>query len=628
MGGAATVLFEPAGRTVAVAPGETFLRAAHAAGIDVVATCGGRGRCHSCRIKVLRGSVPPPTIMDTVQLGHDEVREGFRLSCQTAVASDCSVMITPPIMEGGHKILSCAHDFRDSRLQLDSGVDKRAIRAKLPAEEHHQTSDMEEILGALGHGVSETLPLDVLRRVPGLLRDAGGELTVTTFDRRILDIESGDTTAHKYGMAFDIGTTSIVGFLLDLSTGEQLASAGSLNPQAVYGGDLMSRIAFAQFDPAALKKLQARVLAAVNGFVKETCEKAGVSPAQVYKVVIVGNTCMHHIFLGIDPTFVGLAPYAPSVRAPVVAPARELGIRVSPNAPVCFLPIVAGFVGADTMGVVLATRIDESAQVRVAVDIGTNGEVVMGSRRKLMACSAPAGPALEGAQIRHGMRGAVGAIEKVEIDGDVRCGVIGGVPPIGICGSGLIDAVAKMLDAAVLDASGLLRTEERDTLPPALRERLIERDGERQFVLAWAAESGHGSDITISQQDIRQLQLAKGAIYSGILMLKKVMGVADEEIKELMLAGGFGNYLNIESAIRIHLLPELPIDKVRYVGNAAALGAQMALLSEPERARALSVSRRIEHVSLAARPDFQDIFIEAICFPGDQAAETLLSGTA
>jgi uncharacterized 2Fe-2S/4Fe-4S cluster protein (DUF4445 family) len=628
MGGTATVVFEPEGRRVTVAPGEVFLRAAHAAGIDVVATCGGRGRCHSCRIKVLKGSVPPPTIMDTVQLGHDEVREGFRLSCQTAVASDCSVMVAPPISEGGHKILSCAHDFRVSRLELDPGVDKRAVKAKLPAEEHHQTSDLEEIVGALGPGVSEAVPLDVLRRVPGLLRDAGGELTVTTFDRRVIDIESGDTTAHKYGMAFDIGTTSIVGFLVDLSTGEQLGSAGSLNPQAVYGGDLMSRIAFAQFDPAALKKLQARVLAAVNGFVKETCEKARVSPSHVYKVVIVGNTCMHHIFLGIDPTYVGLAPYAPSVRAPIVVPARELGIRVNPNAPVCFLPIVAGFVGADTMAVVLATRIDESAQVRVAVDIGTNGEVVMGSRRKLMACSAPAGPALEGAQIRHGMRGAVGAIEKVEITDDVRCGVIGGVPPIGICGSGLIDAVAKMLDAAVLDASGLLRTEERDALPPALRDRLIERDGERQFVLAWAAESGHGADITISQQDIRQLQLAKGAIYSGILMLKRVMGVADEEIKELMLAGGFGNYLNIESAIRIHLLPELPIDRVRYVGNAAALGAQMALLSEPERARALAVSRRIEHVSLAARPDFQDIFIEAICFPGDEAAETLLSGHA
>ena len=621
------VTFEPVGRTIPVTPGQTFLRAAQDAGIDVMATCGGRGRCHSCRIKIVKGSVPPPTIMDTVQLGHDEVREGFRLSCQTAVSSDCAVMVMPPIAEGGHQILSCSHVFRETT-SLDSGVEKRLIKAGLPTEEHHQTSDLEEILAALGNGVAPDVPLDLLRKVPALLRDDGGALTVTTFNKRIIDLELGDTTMHRYGMAFDIGTTSIVGFLLDLATGEQLAAVGSLNPQAVYGGDLMSRIAFAQFNAEALKKLQTRVLAAINGFVKEACDKAKVAPAHVYKVVIVGNTCMHHIFLGIDPTHVGLAPYAPSVRSPIVVTARELLVRVNPNAAVCFLPIVAGFVGADTMAVVLATRIYDSPHVRVAVDIGTNGEVVMGSRRKLVACSAPAGPALEGAQIRHGMRGALGAIEKVEIADDVVCGVIGGVPPIGICGSGLIDAVAKMLDAKIVGPSGLLRIEERDVLAPALRDRLVERDGERQFVLAWAAASGHGQDITISQQDIRQLQLAKGAIYSGILMLKKVMGVQDGQIKELMLAGGFGNYINIESAVRIHLLPELPVERIRYVGNAAALGAQMALLSETERNRAIALARSIEHVSLAARPDFQDIFIEAICFPGDEAADMLLSGGA
>ena len=619
------VRFEPEARTIAVTPGATFLRAAQDAGIDVMATCGGRGRCHSCRIKILTGSVPPPTIMDTVQLGHDEVREGFRLSCQTAVSSDCTVMVMPPIAEGGHQILSCAHVFQETT-KLDSGVEKRFIKASLPTEEHHQTSDVEEILAVLGGGVNGDIPLDLLRKIPNLLRDADGALTVTTFNTRMIDIESGDTTMHTYGMAFDIGTTSIVGFLVDLSTGEQLAAVGSINPQAVYGGDLMSRIAFAQFNAEALKKLQTRVLAAINGFVKEACEKANVAPAHVYKVVIVGNTCMHHIFLGIDPTHVGLAPYAPSVRSPIVVTAREMLVRVNPNAAICFLPIVAGFVGADTMAVVLATRIYDSPHVRVAVDIGTNGEVVMGSRRKLMACSAPAGPALEGAQIKHGMRGALGAIEKVEIGDDVVCGVIGGVPPIGICGSGLIDAVAKMLDGKIIEPSGLLRLEEREMLPPALRDRLVERDGERQFVLAWALESGNGQDITISQQDIRQLQLAKGAIYSGILMLKKVMGVQDGQIKELMLAGGFGNYINIESAVRIHLLPELPVERIRYVGNAAALGAAMALLSETERNRAVALARSIEHVSLAARPDFQDIFIEAICFPGDESADMLLSG--
>lgn len=626
MSGRLAVTFEPDGRTISVPPGETFLRAAQGAGIDVMATCGGRGRCHSCRIKVVKGSVPPPTIMDTVQLGHDEVREGFRLSCQTTVSTDCAVMVLPPVSETGHQILSCAHDFRGDAVTLDSGVEKRFIKATLPTEEHHQTSDVEEILNAAGGSAGGKIPLDVLRKIPAVIRDSDGALTVTTFNKRIIDVEAGDFTGHRYGMAFDIGTTSIVGFLLDLSTGEQLAAVGSMNPQAVYGGDLMSRIAFAQFNAVALKKLQTRVIAAINGFIKEACEKARVSATHVYKVVIVGNTCMHHIFLGIDPTHVGLAPYAPSVRAPIVLFGRELLLRVNPNAAICFLPLVAGFVGADTMAVILATRIYDGDEVRVAVDIGTNGEVVMGSARKLMACSAPAGPALEGAQIRHGMRGAVGAIEKVEIGEDVVCVAIGDAPPMGICGSGLIDAVAKMLDAKVLDASGLLRIEERESLPPLLRERLIERGGERQFVLSWASESGNGQDITISQQDIRQLQLAKGAIYSGILMLKKVMGVENRQIKELMLAGGFGNYINIESAVRIRLLPDLPIDRIRYVGNAAALGAQMALLSETERKRATMLARTVEHVSLAARPDFQNIFIESICFPGDDSADMLLSG--
>jgi uncharacterized 2Fe-2S/4Fe-4S cluster protein (DUF4445 family) len=625
MGRAAAVTFEPEGRTISVPAGETFLRAAQRAGIEVTATCGGRGRCHSCRVKVVKGSVPPPTIMDAVQLGHDEVREGFRLACQTAVATDCAVMVMPPLVESGHQILSCAHDFRGSSTPLDSGIEKRFVRAAPPTEEHHQTSDVDEVLRALGGDVRGDVPLDVLRKIPAVLRETDGAVTVTAFNGRILDVEPGDTTAHAYGMAFDIGTTSIVGFLLDLATGEQLAAVGSMNPQAVYGGDLMSRIAFAQFNPSALKKLQTRVVAALNGFVKDACADAKISPAHVYKVVVVGNTCMHHIFLGVDPTYVGLAPYAPSVRGPIVVPAKELLLRVNPNAAVCLLPIVAGFVGADTMGVVLATRIYDSPDVRVAVDIGTNGEVVMGSRRRLVACSAPAGPALEGAQIQHGMRGAVGAIERVEIGQDVVCGVIGNVPPIGICGSGLIDAVAKMLDAKVLDPSGLLQVEERDLLPPALRERLVEREGERQFVLVWAADAGHGQDITISQQDIRQVQLAKGAICSGILMLKKVMNVRDAQIKELMLAGGFGNYINVESAVRMRLLPELPLERIRYVGNAAALGAQMALLSETERTRAAALAGAIEHVSLAARPDFQEVFIEAICFPGDETAMLLRS---
>ncbi len=603
-------------KTRSATPGETFLEVAQGAGIDIDATCGSRGRCRSCRIKVLKGDVPPPTIMDEVQLGHDEVHENFRLSCQTRVIADCAVMVSPPKAEVGHQILSTSGGLEaHGRVGLDSGVEKHFVTATAPVDENHQTSDVEEVLAVLGPGVARQVPGDVLRKMPGVLREKSGQMTVTTFDGTVIDVEAGDTTGHKYGMAFDIGTTSIVGSLMDLDSGAELASVGGINPQSTYGGDLMSRIAYVQFEPKKLQTLRAKVLGAVNDFIKEACARAQVDLRHVHKVVVVGNTCMHHIFLGIDPTHVGLAPYAPAVRDPIVVPGSEVPLKTVPNARVCLLPIVAGFVGADTVACILATRIYESEEVRALVDIGTNGEVVMGSRGKLMACSAPAGPALEGAQIRHGMRAAVGAIEKVEIDGEVHCEVIGNAPAIGICGSGLIDAAAKMLDAGVMDASGLLRHASRDSLPAGLRDRLVPEGRSGHFVLAWAAEAGKDEDITLTQTDIRQFQLAKGAICAGVFMLQKVMGVSDEKLAELMLCGGFGNYINTKSAVRTRLLPALPLDKISYLGNAAALGAQMALLSETERNRATELAREVEHVSLAMHPDFQDIFIEALKFP-------------
>jgi uncharacterized 2Fe-2S/4Fe-4S cluster protein (DUF4445 family) len=443
---------------------------------------------------------------------------------------------------------------------------------------------------------------------------------VTTFNDEVIDIEVGDTSAHRYGMAFDIGTTSVVGTLMDLTTGEQLAAVGGLNPQAQYGGDLMSRIAYAQFDESKLATLRGKILSGINEFIKEACEKAGIAAEHVYKIVVVGNTCMHHVFLGVDVSYVGLAPYAPVVRDLLVYPAREVPLKAAPNARVCLLPIVAGFVGADTMACVLATRIYESQEIRALVDIGTNGEVVMGAQGRLFACSAPAGPALEGAQIRHGMRGAVGAIERVEIDSDVSCKVIGDAPAIGICGSGLIDACANMVDARIIDANGLLRRESAPALTAALQSRMTQGESGREFVLVPRAQAGRDHDITVTQADIRQLQLAKSAIYSGIVMLRDVMGVSNDDIHELMLCGGFGNYISIESSVKIRLLPEMPTERITYMGNAAAIGAQMALLSETERLRAFDLAQGIEHVALAARPEFQDIFVDGMNFSGETFA--------
>jgi uncharacterized 2Fe-2S/4Fe-4S cluster protein (DUF4445 family) len=602
-------------RVLDVDPGTTILRAAHAHGVDIDAVCGGRGRCTSCRVKFVGGAVPPPTLGDRVQLGDDLVRDGYRLACQCAVTEPITVETAPPLDERAFQILGAGTGPSRPTFKIDAGIAKQVVRVALPREEHHQTSDLEQLLAAVGARESE-VPASVLQALPQAIRDdPGAGVTVTTFAGRILAVERGDTTLMKFGLAIDVGTTTVVSTLIELESGEQLASVSSLNPQSVFGGDLMSRIAFAQFNPGNLRKLHTRIVGLLNQHVEHLARESGVLPKWIYKVVVVGNTCMHHLLLGIDPTFVGLAPYAPVMRHALVLPARDLYLKVAPEARVCLLPLVAGFVGADAVAVALATRIHEGDALRVAVDIGTNGEVLLGSRDRLWACSAPAGPALEGGQIRHGMRGARGAIDRVTVDDDLHVHTIGAAEALGICGSGLIDLVAGLLDAGVIDWTGLIRVEDRHALPAPLRERVVMRGEERTIIVARPGEAGASRELVLTQDDVRQVQLAKGAIASGVAMLQRVAGVGPEAIAELMLAGGFGNYVSIASAQRIGLIPVLPRGTVRYVGNAASLGAQLCLLSEGERAAADRVAERVEHVSLATHPDFEEVFVDAMNFP-------------
>jgi uncharacterized 2Fe-2S/4Fe-4S cluster protein (DUF4445 family) len=573
-------------------------------------------------VKFLVGLPPPPTIMDEVQLGDDLVREGYRLACQCALHEAVTVQPAPPLDERAFQILGAGPGVRQlGRVTLDSGVAKQLVKVTLPREEHHQTSDLEQLLAAVGLTTADVGPA-VLQGLPSALRDDPAGVTVTTFvaggASRILAVERGDTALMKFGLAIDVGTTSVVTTLVELESGEQLASVSSLNPQAVFGGDLMSRIAFAQFNPANLRKLHTRIVGLLNQHIEQICRESGVLAKWIYKIVVVGNTCMHHILLGIDPSHVGLAPYAPVMRHPVILSARELFLKVAPEARVCFLPLVAGFVGADAVGVALATRIYESPEIRVAVDIGTNGEVLLGSRDRLWACSAPAGPALEGAQIRHGMRGALGAIDRVTVDDDIHVHTIGEADALGICGSGIIDLLAGLLDRGVIDWTGLIQVDARDSLPPKLAARVVMRGEERQVIVLRPGEAGARQEIVLTQDDVRQVQLAKGAIASGVMMLQHVAGVADDAIAELMLAGGFGNYVSIDSALRIGLIPPLPRERIRYVGNAASLGAQLCLVSETERARAETIATRIEHVSLAAHPDFEGIFVDCMNFPRER----------
>jgi uncharacterized 2Fe-2S/4Fe-4S cluster protein (DUF4445 family) len=567
-------------------------------------------------VKFVQGPVPPPGISDQLQLGEALVREGYRLACQTLVMEPATVQVAPPLDERAFQILGAPSDAtRARRRPGDSGVRKACIRVDVPREERDPTSDLEALCRAAGLA-PESVPIDLIRGLPAALREAKGEVTVATFHGRLLAVERGDTAGLAFGLAIDVGTTTVVTTLLELASGEVLGSVSSLNPQATFGGDLMSRFAFAQASPANLRKLSSRIVALLNQHVEEVLRQSGVLPQWIYKVTVVGNTGMHHLLLGIDPSYVGLAPYTAAVRQALVLPARALPLRLNPEARVCFLPLVAGFVGADAVAAALATGLDEPRGVRAMVDIGTNGEVVMGTPARLLACSAPAGPALEGAQVRHGMRAAVGAIDRVWRQGaDLAYHVLGEGRPQGICGSGLIDLLAVILDAGLLDATGLIQVEARERLPAPLGVRLAMRGEERLVIVVPRGEAADAGEIVLTQEDVRQLQLAKGAIAGGIWTLQRILGVPDAGLTELMLAGGFGNYLSIPSGVRIGLIPPLLPERIRYVGNAAALGAQLALLSEAERARAERLAHAIEHVPLATHPDFQDLFVEAMNFP-------------
>ncbi len=608
-----TITTKSGEHSIAVKRGTTILDAAHSGGIEIDATCGGRGRCRSCRCKMISGSLPPPSMADTIQLGTEEVHERFRLACQTKLIDDTVICPMPPKSESGHQIL--AGKGSTTAMAIDSGVVKLPISVAIPTSEHHQSSDLEEIFIALGDLVStHDVALGIIRDLPATLRKSKGELTATLFRGRLVDVEPGDTSSQAYGIAFDIGTTTIVCSLLDIASGEELASLGMINPQAPFGGDLMSRIAFAQFNKKNLAILRGKVLNALNDLIKQACTEVGILPRHIYKIVVVGNTCMHHILLGIDVSYLGLAPYAPVIRAGLTIPANELPLKSVPNAYVCTLPILAGFAGADALACVLSTGIHNSPEILALADIGTNGELVMGSRERLVVCSAPAGPAFEGAQIRHGMRGAIGAIERVSIGEDVICGIIGDVKAIGICGSGLIEACAQMATAGVLNANGTIRRKNTDELPHQIARRIRREEHGLEFVLVWADESAVGKDITLTQADIRQLQLAKSAIYSGIVMLQQVMDIKSDEVCKLMVCGGFGNFVDVASAVRIRLLPDIPVDRITYFGNAALMGAQMVLLSEAQWQLAEDLAQKIEHVALAACPEFQDLFIEGMNF--------------
>ena len=494
--------------------------------------------------------------------------------------------------------------------------------APTPTGAERQALSADELARGVRLACQARVHCDLTIEVPASSRFLGQRILAHGLEQAVCELQPcvsldpGDRAGLLYGAAFDVGTTTVVGALLDLARGDQLATAVRPNPQIPLGDDVIARIGHAGND-GGLEELRTLVVDCINEMVAEMCRSVGCAPESVYEVTLVGNTTMNHVLLGIDPTPLAQAPYRAVLLEGRAVSAGELGLRIRSNGRAYTLPNIAGYVGGDTVGVILAAGLRDADGAQLALDIGTNGEIVLGGRDRLVACSTAAGPAFEGARIRHGMRAADGAIEKVVIDGDVRLNVIGGGAPRGLCGTGVIDAVAALLDAGILDASGRMLAP--DELPAgvddALKRRLVEQDGQRCFVLADADPAAGGEPIGLTQRDVREVQLGKGAISAGTRIILREYGVTVEDLRRVLLAGAFGNYVRARSVIRIGLLPDIPVEKVKFIGNAAGTGAKMALSGRTCREQAEELARTTEYIELAGRPDFQTEFAAAMLFP-------------
>ena len=599
------VRFLPSDVATPVPRGGTVLEAAARLGLAVEAPCGGRKLCGKCRVAFEHGA-PPPTAVESELVGAADLAAGVRLACRCHPQGDATVRLLPPPRVDWWKLGSAD----SGSLRTDPAV--RAIRCRLPAA---TLRDPVALVGLLRGAVGEfDIPLPVLRGLGSrwTARPGGCALDVVVSGDAIVDVrcvtDPPEPPAPVLGVAMDIGTTTIVAYLLDLASGRQLAAASAMNPQAAFGADLISRLHAVLDAPGNGGRLRDAVVQAAGRVIRRACREAGCAPEQVYEVTVAANTCMHHLFLGLDGAGLATSPFAPVVARGLDLPAAEVGLPVHPRANVHLLPNVAGFVGADTVAGVLATGLADRDGWTLLLDVGTNAEIVLGTRDRLLACSAAAGPAFEGGHVSCGTVARDGAINRVRWEaGRLRAETVGGSPAIGVCGSGLLDAVRTLVGLGVILPSGRL-------LPPNAWPEPV-RQG-----LGWSEEpegvllgSGGGQrPVVLTQADIRELQLAKAAVRAGCETLLAIAGVAATDLHEVLLAGAFGNYLDPGSVLSLGLVPPVPPARLRSVGNAAGTGAKLALLDRGARQEAEQIRDKVRYVELSLDPGFQDAFMEAM----------------
>lgn len=582
----------------------TLFAAAHWAGVAVDSLCGGRGTCGRCRVR-LSEHTPEPSPADRAHLSERYLADGWRLACTTRATTDiaCSIPDVP-----GPPRIAIAGAARD--VPFEPALRRISlVLDELPRTgSHYEVEQIRRALARVGlePHIDESVPPS-----PESASDAeGGNTEAVLCDNRFLALESPDRSSPLLGIAIDLGTTTVAGCLLDLSRGEVLAQAGGLNRQSIYGADVISRIAYADRSSGGGREMQSAALETLAALTEDLCRIGGVPTDRVFQMVVVGNTTMLHLLLGIDAMSLAVAPFVPSFRDAKDVAAAELGLELHPQARLETLPVLGAYVGADTVAGLLATDLVRGHGVRLFIDVGTNTEIALAVPGRVLATSAPAGPAFEGSGIRCGMTAKDGAIERVrlgpELDSDLDLVVIGDCEATGVCGSGLIDTLAVLLRTGLMDPSGRLVGGAFDT-PQPLAERVVDVDGMRAFRLAEA--------VYLTQRDIRELQSAKSALATGIAVLLEAAGINADEIDEVLLAGSFGSSIDPANAIAVGLVPAISEEKVRFVGNVAAEGAKMVLLSFRERQMARELPHRVDYVELSAREDFNDRFLAGLGFP-------------
>jgi len=594
-------------RPVRVPLGVTLFDAASWNGIAIDSTCGGHGTCKKCRIR-FKSEPPAPTSLDLRAFTEQEIEDGWRLACRTPATVEADVEVPPLTTRPKAATVGVGR-----QVILRPAVRKRYLELTEPTLAD-QVTDLERILAELTD-LSPRPDLAVLRSLGTTLRQADFKVTAVVADETLIAVEPGDTTGRAFGLAFDLGTTTVVATLLDLTTGTPVAVESMLNKQQPFGADVIARISATMLDPAARDKLQALAQETLAELSSAVCKAGDVLPEEVYEVALAGNATMVHLVLGIDAESLGVAPFIMSTRLLPEVRAVDLGVPAHPQARAVVFPAFGAYVGGDITAGLLASGMDRDSRIRLFIDIGTNCEIALGGREWLLATAAPAGPAFEGASIRCGMRAADGAIEAVAIaeDGDLKLTVIGDTEPGGLCGSGLVDAVAALAEAGIIDASGRFVPTEEVTGAP-LADRLAMVGKERVFVLHWSADRDPAASIYLSQRDIRELQFAKAAIATGWRILLEEAGLTTDDVKQVLLAGSFGSYLSPKSAIRIGLVPDVGSRRIIAAGNVAGEGAKMVLLSIRDRAAALALLDEVKYVELSDRSNFNDRFLTQLGF--------------